>query len=313
MSNLSRRTVFAEIRSLVDDERRITRELIERIAFVDQHRLYAEIGFPSLFAWLVEGLKYSKASAYRRIQAARFVKAVPEAREMIESGAVNVTTLSNLQCAIRNEEKTMGAIPRERKMELLAMVDEKSSEQAERIVAEEFGIQPVAQGEVRAVCGGRTSVTLVFSAEQIALLERLKEVSAHSHFNASLEEVLELAMKDALKKRDPLLKQSRSRENSDSPFGFAAEPIVQTGNRQPLKSSLRNQVLRRDGGKCTYRDPVTKRVCASRHQVEIDHIMPVAYGGKDELQNLRCLCRAHNRLSAEKVGLDMRLKEGITD
>ena len=35
--------------------------------------------------------------------------------------------------------------------------------------------------------------------------------------------------------------------------------------------------------------------------LEIDHIVPVARGGKTEIKNLRVLCSAHNILAAMEV------------
>lgn len=54
-------------------------------------------------------------------------------------------------------------------------------------------------------------------------------------------------------------------------------------------------------GSCAYKDPITGRVCGSRFQVEIDHKVPKALGGSDELENLRVLCRQHNLHAAEQV------------
>ncbi len=59
-------------------------------------------------------------------------------------------------------------------------------------------------------------------------------------------------------------------------------------------------VWERDGGRCTYKNPDNK-TCASRDLVQIDHIQPLALGGKNELNNLRLLCASHNRRRAEKT------------
>ena len=46
---------------------------------------------------------------------------------------------------------------------------------------------------------------------------------------------------------------------------------------------VRLQVLNRDDWQCTR--------CGSRHRLEIDHIVALAEGGTDDLDNLRVLCR----------------------
>ncbi|MCA9728578.1 MAG: HNH endonuclease, partial [Candidatus Eisenbacteria bacterium] len=50
---------------------------------------------------------------------------------------------------------------------------------------------------------------------------------------------------------------------------------------------------------CTYVGPEGR--CPERRGLEIDHRDPVARGGSNEPENLRVLCRAHNRLMAERA------------
>jgi 5-methylcytosine-specific restriction endonuclease McrA len=48
----------------------------------------------------------------------------------------------------------------------------------------------------------------------------------------------------------------------------------------------RSAVMDRDGGKC--------RKCGSNIRLELDHIVPIAKGGKSERENLQLLCRKCN-------------------
>ena len=61
--------------------------------------------------------------------------------------------------------------------------------------------------------------------------------------------------------------------------------------RQPIPRKLRHEVFKRDGYKC--------RECgASKDEtsLEIDHIVPVARGGTNDINNLQTLCRECNRM-----------------
>ena len=60
--------------------------------------------------------------------------------------------------------------------------------------------------------------------------------------------------------------------------------------------AVKQEVWRRDQGRCSYVDPHSGRRCGSRYRLEIDHIVPFALGGPTELPNLRVRCRAHHRL-----------------
>lgn len=63
---------------------------------------------------------------------------------------------------------------------------------------------------------------------------------------------------------------------------------------------MRAQVLARDGYCCSYVSADGVK-CGSRLQLQLDHVVPFARGGKSTPENLRVLCRAHNFLAAEEV------------
>jgi 5-methylcytosine-specific restriction endonuclease McrA len=69
--------------------------------------------------------------------------------------------------------------------------------------------------------------------------------------------------------------------------------------RPKIPQRVRDQVLIRDGHRCTYIG--TDGRCPAGTELEIDHICPHAQGGSDHIDNLRTLCRAHNQRAAEVV------------
>jgi hypothetical protein len=67
--------------------------------------------------------------------------------------------------------------------------------------------------------------------------------------------------------------------------------------RQPARSA-RREVLERDGLRCSWRNEHGTR-CEARGWLEHDHRHPLGKGGSSDPQNLRLLCRNHNRYAAE--------------
>ena len=65
--------------------------------------------------------------------------------------------------------------------------------------------------------------------------------------------------------------------------------------RRHIPTAVRRAVWRRCGGACCYQDPLTGVTCGSTHLVQIDHIVPLAQGGSDDISNLRLRCSVHNR------------------
>jgi len=67
-----------------------------------------------------------------------------------------------------------------------------------------------------------------------------------------------------------------------------------------IPRELRRLVWERDGRRCTFVGTGGHR-CEATRRLELDHITPVAQGGRTEPANLRLLCRAHNQFEAERV------------
>jgi hypothetical protein len=64
--------------------------------------------------------------------------------------------------------------------------------------------------------------------------------------------------------------------------------------REPIPERIRNEVWRRDGGKCVE--------CSSVYNLEFDHVIPVAKGGSNTARNLRILCEPCNRRKSDSIG-----------
>ena len=80
--------------------------------------------------------------------------------------------------------------------------------------------------------------------------------------------------------------------------------------RHPMAKNLKWQVFRRDGAKCRY----CRRVCAPTvddegTRWEIDHVVPVAAGGRDLIDNLVLACRRCNQQKGTERWLPIPLDE----
>jgi hypothetical protein len=64
--------------------------------------------------------------------------------------------------------------------------------------------------------------------------------------------------------------------------------------REHIPERIRNEVWRRDGGKCVE--------CGSVFNLEFDHVIPVAKGGSNTARNLRILCESCNRRKSDRMG-----------
>lgn len=68
-------------------------------------------------------------------------------------------------------------------------------------------------------------------------------------------------------------------------------------SRERISEKVRNEVWRRDEGKCVS--------CASREKLEFDHIIPISKGGSSTVRNIELLCEACNRKKSSRIGWDL--------
>lgn len=260
---MTNQEIETNLRTLIQRERRITNQILVLINLAEDRKLHLERGYSSLFDWLVNGFGYSESAAYRRIEAARLVRVVPEVIDKMEEGSVNLTTVAKARSAIRAKEKLTGKkLSRDEQTEVVQVIENKSSNGAEAAL---FGLFPelieTHKEKTKMIDAELTSFTIHLGPEGVENLNWIRNHFSHALPDASYGQIIAR-----------VLKEFRA---------FAAK----------------NNRVRR----CQYRDPETGKQCESTYQSQTDHIRPKALGGGDEQSNLRCLCRHHNLLMAEKV------------
>ena len=276
---------------LAFEEKRIGIEVLHHLREIDSRRLFASLGFSSLFEYCTQELGYSEGGAYRRISAMKLLRDVPEYESKLREGAVSVATLSKVQSFLVQEKRQLGkAYSKEEKLELLGLVEGKSANGTDRVLATISPEQAKAEKE-RVLNNEETEIRFTMNQELKKKLERLKNLLGHKSNTQSYAGLIEELADQVLKKLDPLEKM---------PSVKSPSPPVETRlkNTRYIAVETNRAVWRRDVGRCTYVDSKTNRRCESRHALQIEHIQPFAKGGDSTLGNLKLLCPAHNQYAA---------------
>ncbi|HEY7922063.1 MAG TPA: HNH endonuclease signature motif containing protein, partial [Vicinamibacteria bacterium] len=162
----------------------------------------------------------------------------------------------------------------------------------------------------------RYKVQFTASAELREKLERLQALLRAELPDADLGAVIDRAVTQTLQRLE-----ARRYARTGAPRDAAAclgAPGTATSRRQDpaavrhmpaavrhiaaaarhIPAAVRRAVFERDGGRCRYRDEAGRQ-CTERHRLEYHHLHPFAMGGGHTHDNLRLMCRTHNRYLAE--------------
>jgi hypothetical protein len=278
LKKLSNQDLIGRFQKLVQTERKISHLVLQTIAEIDRRKLFLEKAYSSLFDYLTKGFGYSDSAAVRRIDAARLLREVPEISKKIESGALNLTHLTQFQRAVRQVQKK-----EKRKMEIaekravLKKIESISDRETAKVLAQELDYEAKPLDRQTQHKDGSVTLTLTLSRAQIEILEQARDLTSTATGDLTWAETFTYLAKKEIARR-------KAEATTDT--------VVKT--TATVTPRLKREVFARHVT-CQYKDPTTGRVCGSRRYLQIDHIQPKWAGGTNDPANLQVLCAAHNK------------------
>ena len=319
--------MFESLRSLSDNQlltntdviatqhRQLTLKLLVHLIEIERRKLYLKLGYGSMFIYCTTHLRLSEPAAARRIRTARCLARFPQLYELLESGEVNLMSVSLISKWLTKENADV----------LIARIRGRSKREIEAIIAELEPRSIIPPDSVRVFMvpapaphlapSARPTVTgdsekspnsemtmepfsaIQFSARQefMAKVERARALIWHQFPNPTFEQLFELGLDALISRRDPAERQKRREQRAPA----ARKTPVRAGKRY-VAAAVRDEVFARDGFRCSYVGPDGRR-CTATVALQVDHVLPVARGGAGNRENLRILCAEHNRLEASRI------------
>lgn len=271
IQSLSDQALLANTLNLVKREKEILSDILAHLQEVHRRRLFCELGFGSLFQYCVKQLGYSEDQAYRRINALKLIREIPEVHEQIAKGELTLSSLSVAQSLFKADAEVD-------KKEVLTALKHKSKRELEKVI-KEFSSK---------VAEFKKEVHLSLSPQQEEKWNAVKAKLAHC--NLKEEEILE-RLCDIFLEPKPTPKAVTKEVAKASPR--PAPPRSPASSARNVSMGTKRQVLARDQNRCTQ--------CGSQYALQLDHKLPIALGGNHDLRNLRVLCRACNQRAAIRV------------
>src|SRR5262249_26304302 len=257
-------------------ERSLLVEFLLYLAELDRRKLYLELGFSSTFAFLTDHLGLTRSSAFRRTTAARLVARFPVVAEYLDDGRLCLTTLVELRdvleesrlaeildrAAGRTEEQVRELVaalrPRPAPMDLLRRLPESRPAAPPEPVSAGPALTPPPvrpAPRVEPISEELRVLRMTVGRAFVADLEAVRSALSHQIPDGNLEKVLHACLRRMLRDCE------RRRRGS----GRAAGPSADAAEGRYVRASVRDEVWRRDEGRCTFLGADGHR-CGSTHQ-----------------------------------------------
>lgn len=303
--------------AVVEIERKITADAIKHFFEIERRKLYLSEGYDSLYSMLTQRYLYCPATAMLRRNAVKLMTDVPDVIAKIESGAMPVTVVANIQSFLNAEAKQQKPYSQQAKIELVQTCLGKSVIEVQK----EFVRRNPAlekRESVRLVTEDRLRVSHSISTELEEKLKRIKLLWSHVDPNMSRENLLDRMAEITLDQIDPVRKADRANKRKEKasvrevqvleierPNDSLRVPEVKNVDVQPADRERRSRYITAEDDRqiraknaeagCEFVVEATGQTCGSHFQLQRDHINPYAHGGANEADNLRMYCANHNR------------------
>jgi hypothetical protein len=320
LSNISNDVLLNRTYRYARSERKITHIVLWHINEVERRGLYAQLKYDSIFKYISKHLGYGEKAAYERMHASRLLGKMPELAEKMEEGTLNLTQIVQVQSCINKETRAGNKVDQAQTAKIFEKIESMSGEKTLKTLAIEFN-QPIQMHEVIQPQRDNTvRAGITFTDEEMDVMKHLKSLLSHVLPNPTWAELIIYLAKKQIKaiegntaKKSVAMNQPIQVEavevsaDVDVPKGEELLKTTQcfgaTRERKAIKIATRRRLMERAGKCCEFVNPSNGHRCDGVYQLQVDHKIPIALGGSNDISNLRVLCRTHNLLEAKRFGL----------
>ena len=266
LRHLTNATLLADTKLLARTEREVTIKILHHIKEIERRKLYADLGFSSLFDYCLRDLGYSESSATRRIRAARMLGDLPELEIKIQDGSLNLSNINQAIMFFKNNDIET----KDQKIKILSQIENLSYKECEKELMSLGGIEKVIiKDNQKRLSTNQIRICVTLEEKTSENFEELKNLFGRDKpLNGLFDFMINAAKQELEKKKFHLYKRSR-----------ASQPISNVN--RVITAAIKREVYLRDQ-RCTQ--------CGTTHRLQFDHQIPFALGGNSTSKNIRLLC-----------------------
>ncbi|MGZ3783601.1 MAG: HNH endonuclease [Bdellovibrio sp.] len=248
VQTLDDKDLVEQVRQLFNREKRIGDAILFGLKEITQRRLFAALGYSSLFEMLVKFYNLSETASYQRVNALKLIESVPEAQEALFSGEVSLSNAALAQSFIqRSEKETKSSMSTEEKMNIIESIKGKTHREAQITLAESNPIAALPANKEKALTKNHTQLQIVVDKETIALLKEIQSLLSHTipdgEYNAVLKYMGKQVVEFLRKKKGRSASTSTLNNNDDSDSDDDSSNTGCDSNLTPKSNSDSNASL----------------------------------------------------------------------
>ena len=263
LKNISDTKLVTLTQTKVKEEKKLTVEILSYLQEIQNRNLYTEYGVNSLFKFCTRILKYSDSEAALRVKAIRVIKKAPTAKKKLETGDMNLSTVSLLDNFFHNNKNSEAENDK-----LVTQLSGKSKKEGQEIL-NNLDENPAPR-------------TLKLTLQE-RLLKKLESVQKDFDDCSELE-VIEALLDRHIEEKKAMRKQRSERGSK---------------NQRYITRKVKEAVDKRAGQRCEGK--FSGKRCNSRTHLSYDQIKPIAIGGSSEFENIRKLCTSCNQRAGRRA------------
>lgn len=276
LSKLSNQQLEEFTHGLYQSEKLLSQKILQFLLEWERRKLYSKYQYQSLYDYLLRQLKIPAPTCYRYTRALRLLVRFPEfSQELIK---IPIDHLSRLEQHLRQQRIY-------KREEQLSLIKSFLNSEAPYFFEHIKKFDDQTMDFIRPTNHGKTRAHLTLERETVEKMQRLKNLLYQSG-KGSFDQLLNFTFEQTLEKVDRLQQKSkRSFKHGE--------------HSRAISQGLKTAVWQRAKGKCEN--------CGSDFCLEIDHAIPYARGGTNDLWNLRLLCHNCNQREQREVFKEQHL------
>jgi hypothetical protein len=270
-----------QARALTKEYLRTEGELLSLLIEMKTTGAIVALGYSGVYDYCHRGLSLSEAQAYYFKSVADASIRAPKLKEAVETGNLSLSLARRIAPVITQENQTHW-------IDLAKSLPQKELER-EVCSANPNAVKP--KEKIKPVDKKLSHLSVLVNLETENDLKKLQDLLSQKLGRAaSLQEVIEWAVKTTKEKYSPEEKAKRSENRK---VRDQKEKSSSSG-RIPIPNSVKHEVVRREAFQCNYTSAQGVR-CQTKRWLDMHHKQEVAKGGKNISENLTFLCTSHHR------------------